>query len=155
VGDILGCFIDLEKKSMHFSLNGEELGNAFSNVSVGGGMFPALSISAEQQCRFNFGGSSFKFPSKPELGFLPYAMVSGDKSLVAETNMQNQTPATIIAHSISTTAAPELKKEFVKQQLEILDLQKRLKHSRWMNFGLSVGLLASLGYSIFVRLTRK
>lgn len=32
VGDVIGCSLDLDKKIMAFSLNGEDLGTAFTNV---------------------------------------------------------------------------------------------------------------------------
>jgi hypothetical protein len=59
-GDVVGCFLDLTTKSMSFALNGDNLGVAFTNVAVGSGLYPAISISVHQQCRFNFGHTPFK-----------------------------------------------------------------------------------------------
>ena len=40
-GDIVGCCVDLDSRKMDFYLNGEPLGEAFSNFEIGSGLVPA------------------------------------------------------------------------------------------------------------------
>jgi len=62
-GDIVGCFIDIDNKSIIFSLNGVKLkpfNQVFQNTSSG--FFPAASFMSFQQCEFNFGWKPFVYP---------------------------------------------------------------------------------------------
>lgn len=56
-GDIVGCMADLDAKSLSFSLNDTPMGLAFQGILVEGGLFPALTMSAEATCSVtcNFG----------------------------------------------------------------------------------------------------
>jgi len=74
-GDIVGCFIDIDNKSLSFSLNGEYL-SPFNQVfqSTSSGFFPAASFMSFQQCEFNFGWKPFKFP--PQTYFQSFNQVS-------------------------------------------------------------------------------
>ncbi|XP_047543649.1 RING finger and SPRY domain-containing protein 1-like [Vanessa atalanta] len=62
-GDVLGCLIDITKKEVIFSLNGQRLSicnEIFETTKYG--FFAAASFMAYQQCRFNFGYEPFKYP---------------------------------------------------------------------------------------------
>ncbi|XP_041987057.1 RING finger and SPRY domain-containing protein 1-like [Aricia agestis] len=62
-GDILGCLIDVRRKEVVFSLNGQRISSCrqiFEATRTG--FFAAASFMAYQQCRFNFGADAFKFP---------------------------------------------------------------------------------------------
>ncbi|CAD5230370.1 unnamed protein product [Bursaphelenchus xylophilus] len=69
VGDIVGCFLDLNDRTISFSLNGELLLDpsgsemAFDNVTPIDGFVPAMTLSAGQRARLNFGqdSNSLKF----------------------------------------------------------------------------------------------
>jgi len=61
-GDIIGCVLDLDTKSMSFYRNGKDLGVAFSGFSVGDGLYPAASLQYGQKLSFNFGKDPFKYP---------------------------------------------------------------------------------------------
>ncbi|KAL4238125.1 Ryanodine receptor 2 [Mactra antiquata] len=60
-GDIVGCMLDLNDKTITFSLNGElmmdSMGQeiAFRNIDLDEGYVPAMTIGAYQQCKLNFG----------------------------------------------------------------------------------------------------
>lgn len=69
VGDIVGCFLDLNDRTISFSLNGELLLDpsgsemAFDNVVSGEGLVPAMTLGSGQRGRLNFGqqSNSLKF----------------------------------------------------------------------------------------------
>eukprot|EP00029_Vermamoeba_vermiformis_P012375 TRINITY_DN718_c0_g1_i2.p1 TRINITY_DN718_c0_g1~~TRINITY_DN718_c0_g1_i2.p1 ORF type:complete len:881 (+),score=91.65 TRINITY_DN718_c0_g1_i2:685-3327(+) len=69
-GDVLGCYLDLDKGQILFSLNGVQQGVAFENVVASDGLFPAISMEPDQQVRFNFG--SEPFAHEPIEDFKPY-----------------------------------------------------------------------------------
>ncbi|VDN03294.1 unnamed protein product [Thelazia callipaeda] len=64
VGDIVGAFLDLNDRTISFSLNGELLLDpsgsemAFDNVIVTDGFVPAMTFGAGQKARLNFGQDS-------------------------------------------------------------------------------------------------
>ena len=62
-GDIVGCCIDLNNKTMSFYLNGEDLGIAATNIAVGENCayFPGCSLSRSEKCVFNFGQTPFMY----------------------------------------------------------------------------------------------
>ena len=55
--DLVGCMADLDRKSLSFSLNGKDMGPAFDDIDFEGGLFPALTASANGSCTVtcNFG----------------------------------------------------------------------------------------------------
>ncbi|KAK6754198.1 hypothetical protein RB195_013289 [Necator americanus] len=69
IGDVVGCFLDLNDRTISFSLNGELLLDpsgsemAFDNVMCGDGLVPAMSLGSGQKGRLNFGqqSNSLKF----------------------------------------------------------------------------------------------
>lgn len=66
-GDILGCFVDLDKKYFLFSLNGKCLGIAYPGFdTVGKPLYPALSVDTDESCCVNFGSSPFLYPDIEE-----------------------------------------------------------------------------------------
>ncbi|CAI4225083.1 unnamed protein product [Auanema sp. JU1783] len=64
VGDVVGCFLDLNDRTISFSLNGELLLDpsgsemAFDNVMIGDGLVPAMTLGSGQRGRLNFGQQS-------------------------------------------------------------------------------------------------
>ncbi|GMR59737.1 hypothetical protein PMAYCL1PPCAC_29932, partial [Pristionchus mayeri] len=69
IGDVIGCFLDLNDRTIAFSLNGELLLDpsgsemAFDNVMIGEGLVPAMTLGSGQRCKLNFGqdSNSLKF----------------------------------------------------------------------------------------------
>ncbi|CAJ0581879.1 unnamed protein product, partial [Mesorhabditis spiculigera] len=69
VKDVVGCFLDLNDRTISFSLNGELLLDpsgsemAFDNVMCGEGLVPAMTLGSGQLGRLNFGqdSNSLKF----------------------------------------------------------------------------------------------
>lgn len=73
--------MDLDKGQILFSLNGVQQGVAFENVVAGDGLLPALTMSNNQQVRFNFGAEPFAHALTG--GFKPYCRVLGSAGLSA------------------------------------------------------------------------
>eukprot|EP01116_Phalansterium_solitarium_P000779 TRINITY_DN10640_c0_g1_i1.p1 TRINITY_DN10640_c0_g1~~TRINITY_DN10640_c0_g1_i1.p1 ORF type:complete len:391 (-),score=133.22 TRINITY_DN10640_c0_g1_i1:147-1319(-) len=61
-GDVLGCVLDLEAKTIAYYRNGTEIGVAFSGVTATEPLCPAASLQKKQKCLFNFGKEPFSFP---------------------------------------------------------------------------------------------
>lgn len=61
-GDVIGCFLDLDNCVMRFTLNGFDLGVAFSAFSYTGGLCPAISLNQGESINLNVGGFPFQFP---------------------------------------------------------------------------------------------
>jgi hypothetical protein len=71
--------LDLDKGQILFALNGVQQGVAFENVVAGDGLFPAMTMSNNQQVRFNFGTEPFAHALTG--GFKPYIRVLGSAGL--------------------------------------------------------------------------
>lgn len=74
-GDVVGCFIDIDRQAIVFSLNGAALppfGQVFQAATAG--FFPAASFMSFQQCRFNFGWRPFVHP--PAAAFHTFNLAS-------------------------------------------------------------------------------
>ena len=71
IGCVLGVLIDLDRKKLSFTVNGDEPTSAmtFENLDFGSGVTPAISGSGTICARFNLGSRKFKYDI-PE-GFLP------------------------------------------------------------------------------------
>jgi ATP-dependent RNA helicase DDX1 len=61
-GDVIGCFIDMDNASIHFSVNGTEFPNAYEIPPslTNRSFFPAVCLK-NAQVEFNFGAKPFKF----------------------------------------------------------------------------------------------
>lgn len=68
--DVVTCLLDLDKRTASFMLNGKDMGEAFSNISVGPGYayFPGLSLAFKEIAYCNFGHRPFAYPVD---GYLP------------------------------------------------------------------------------------
>jgi alpha-tubulin suppressor-like RCC1 family protein len=69
VADVIGCSIDLDSLQMRFSLNGKDLGVAFTSFHAVGGCYPAASFNMQQSARFNFGPPHSQFAFPPPSGY--------------------------------------------------------------------------------------
>ena len=71
-GDVIGCCIDLDNRTISFYRNGIDLGIAFRNIRTASfcdksrssllAYFPALSLSHGERCELNFGSRPFQHP---------------------------------------------------------------------------------------------
>ena len=66
----MGVILDLDERSLRFSLNGDEIGPAFTRFEFVRGVFPAVSLNQGQSVQFNFGGPNRSLLHKPA-GFRP------------------------------------------------------------------------------------
>jgi len=92
--DTIGCYLDLDERTIRFTLNGKDLGVAFnlknttpqkSSSSTQGnekideedtqGVYPGVSLDRSQHVVFNFGHTPFKFEPPPNLGFKPLSSI--------------------------------------------------------------------------------
>jgi len=53
---IVGCLADLDARVLSFTLDGQPLGICYSNISIVGGLRPAMTASLPWASEFNFGG---------------------------------------------------------------------------------------------------
>ena len=60
-GDVVGCLIDVGEKKFAFYLNGEQIEYQADVFFSKQAYFAAVSLSAHQQCYFNFGQAPFKY----------------------------------------------------------------------------------------------
>uniref|UniRef100_A0A4W3IHJ0 Ring finger and SPRY domain containing 1 n=1 Tax=Callorhinchus milii TaxID=7868 RepID=A0A4W3IHJ0_CALMI len=83
-GDTIGFLLDLTKKVMIFYLNGNQLPpekQVFSSATSG--FFAAASFMSYQQCEFNFGAKSFKYPPAVKYStFNEYASLSPEEKII-------------------------------------------------------------------------
>lgn len=74
VGDVVGCYLDMDNLKMEFYLNGfgEEIGMgvAFENFKFMGGLYPCASYNKSEKLQFNFGHKKFKYGPRP--GYKPF-----------------------------------------------------------------------------------
>lgn len=83
-GDIVGFLLDLDKKYMAFSLNGNILppeSEVFASAQTG--FFAAASFMSFQQCEFNFGLTPFKYPpAGPFRTFNEFAKLTAEEKKI-------------------------------------------------------------------------
>ncbi|EDV29875.1 uncharacterized protein TRIADDRAFT_52741 [Trichoplax adhaerens] len=61
-GDVIGCYLDLGKQSMTFSINGKLITGEFRDISIDKQLFsPAISMSSTVRCRLLLGGDYGEF----------------------------------------------------------------------------------------------
>lgn len=77
-GDVIGCLMDMDLMELRFSLNGEDLGSAFTSFanmndftaeSSFNCFFPVISLNNRQAIRYNFGQQAFRYPPNLIDGF--------------------------------------------------------------------------------------
>nr|XP_033339728.1 E3 ubiquitin-protein ligase RNF123-like [Megalopta genalis] len=63
-GDIIGCALDMDNRTINFYRNGTDLGRAFENIAMGSGIayFPTVSLSLEETLKANFGSTPMRYP---------------------------------------------------------------------------------------------
>jgi len=61
VGDTVGCGIDYAKQSIFFTLNGRDLGSAWSGTNLKKEFYPTVGIDSRHPISFNFGSTPFTF----------------------------------------------------------------------------------------------
>ena len=76
-GDVVGVYLDMERNTLAYTLNGSELGNAmalldppvnfFDIVATDSGLYPAVSMIIHQHCAVNFGDRPFRSVLGPRL----------------------------------------------------------------------------------------
>jgi hypothetical protein len=60
IGDVVGCYLDLDNQTISYTLNGKDLGIAFSDfVVTGWPIYPAITLESTQVCSPNFGTRPF------------------------------------------------------------------------------------------------
>ncbi|XP_075257500.1 ryanodine receptor 2-like isoform X3 [Convolutriloba macropyga] len=80
-GDIVGCFIDIEQRSIGFSLNGQMMmdvtgrESAFDHFDIAGGIVPVFCLARGERAKVNFGNDPnslrFYFANAYHQGFMP------------------------------------------------------------------------------------
>lgn len=71
-GDMVGVLLDIETKEISFSLNGQDLGPAFTlNDDEVKGLYPAASLHFGQAVVFNFGRAPFEYNPRERGSKLP------------------------------------------------------------------------------------
>mmetsp|Transcript_17632 Transcript_17632/g.24490 ORF Transcript_17632/g.24490 Transcript_17632/m.24490 type:complete len:605 (+) Transcript_17632:224-2038(+) len=64
-GDIIGCAVDVEAKTIQFWRNGKDLGVAYNDVTTGGvRLAPLVGVARRTKVQVNFGKDSFAFPQE-------------------------------------------------------------------------------------------
>ncbi|XP_071492443.1 uncharacterized protein [Diadema antillarum] len=71
VGDVVSCLMD-HRGNASFWLRGGNMGEAFQGLDLSEKWFPACSLSTDQQVRFNFGDSPFRYGDVIPEGYVPF-----------------------------------------------------------------------------------
>eukprot|EP00051_Salpingoeca_urceolata_P013378 m.167872 g.167872 ORF g.167872 m.167872 type:complete len:699 (-) comp17777_c4_seq2:1061-3157(-) len=78
-GDVLGLYLDLDRKTVNFSLNGHLLGWHPLPCPPDQGLYPAVSLMTFQHVQFNFGNQGYRYPPK-----VPFRSLNGVGKMTAE-----------------------------------------------------------------------
>lgn len=78
-GDIIGCFLDLTKPEIQFSLNGNLMDGVFKEFNIDGLFFPTMSLSSKVSCRFVLGGIHGQLKYGPPKQFSAIADAAQEK----------------------------------------------------------------------------
>ncbi len=107
-----GCYLDLDKGQILFSLNGVQQGVAFENVVGTDGLFPALTMCNNQQVKVNFGAEPFAHALTG--GFKPYCRVLGSAGLSMTAKLAIGGTALVMGATAAVLAAYFLRKKSAK-----------------------------------------
>lgn len=75
VGDVVSCLMDRHGNAS-FWLRGINMGVAFQDLDLNRGWYPACSLSTDQQIKFNFGDSQFRYADVIPDGYIPFCKVN-------------------------------------------------------------------------------
>ncbi|XP_005093572.1 ATP-dependent RNA helicase DDX1 [Aplysia californica] len=124
MNDVIGCYLDLDKREIRWSKNGIDLGKAYdipghlSNEPF----YPAV-VLKNAEMRFSFGKTEFKFP--PQGGYIAVCQASGDcclDSKIVGQSTANAAPAPNAPQAIIIEPSRELAEQTLTQ------IQKFKKH---------------------------
>ena len=63
LSDVIGCLWDSDKKQISFRLNGDPIDGTLIDIKEPKtGLYPAISVTKGQACKFNFGTEKFRYP---------------------------------------------------------------------------------------------
>ncbi|KAI9334579.1 concanavalin A-like lectin/glucanase domain-containing protein [Obelidium mucronatum] len=109
-GDVITICIDLDRKTISYSRNGNDLGVAFENVDSSLNWYPAASLAGGQGCSFSFGGA------QNELRYLPngYQTISQalQSELTSEELLEVSTLGEVSDHELAWIVDPEFEWTF-------------------------------------------
>ncbi|VDP01604.1 unnamed protein product [Soboliphyme baturini] len=139
LSDVIGCFLDLDRKEIRFSRNGKLFEVAFkiSPKLENAQFFPAVNA----EIRFNFGESPFRFPASD--GFV--AVCEAPKDLIVDSPMDGAAAAPV---RVSSANAPmcliiEPSRELAEQtDRQIEEFKKNLDNPKIRNLVIVGGVTA-------------
>lgn len=79
--DVVGFAVDLTSGEIRFSLNGDDLGPAFTGIVADGAIYPCLTLLRGQRIQINLGTTDNPFVFTPPAGYLPLTVTHPVTSL--------------------------------------------------------------------------